>query len=99
VIEDRGFIQSVLSEIRDMGDNVFFDLIQEQAMEKGIEKGRAEEARRAVLRVVLRRFGTVPDEVRSRVEAAEALDRLERLHDEAITCPSLDAFRELFDRT
>lgn len=103
VIEDRGFIQSVLSEIRDMGDNVFFDLIQEQAMEKGIEKGiekgRAEEARRAVLRVVFRRFGTVPDELRSRVEAAEALDRLERLHDEAITCPSLDAFQELFDRT
>jgi hypothetical protein len=107
VIEDRGFIQSVLSEIRDMGDNVFFDLIQEQAMEKGIEKGiergiregiekgRAEEARRAVLCVLARRFGQAPEDLGSRLESVEALDRLERLLDEAVACQSLEDFQRV----
>jgi hypothetical protein len=91
VIQDRDFIRTVLSEIRDMGDNVFFDLIEEQAM----EKGRAQEARRAVLRVLARRFGEVSEDLRLRLEKVDALENLERLIDDAITCPSPEAFRKI----
>jgi hypothetical protein len=64
-------------------------------MEKGLEKGRAEEARRAVLRVLARRFGQAPEDLRSRLESVEALDRLERLLDEAVACRSLGGFEKL----
>ena len=105
VIKDRGLIARILSEIRLMGENIFFDMIREEGMALGIEKGRAEgrgegqrlgalaEARRAVLLVLARRFGDVPGEIRSFLDGVGALEVLEGLLERAITCASLEEFR------
>lgn len=54
------------------------------------EKGRREEARRLVLRQLERRFGPLAAAVRTRVEAVESLDELERLADRVLDASSLD---------
>ena len=48
-----------------------------------------------VLRVLERRFGEVPPDLRAEVEGISALPRLETLLDEAVTCASLAEFREV----
>ena len=96
-----------------MGDNLFFDLIREKGRDEGLHegialgeergeargeaRGRAEEARRAVLRVLDRRFGAVPERVRAALGHTEAVERLERLLDQAIDCPSLEVFLGLLE--
>ncbi len=55
---------------------------------QGIAEGRAE----AVLRVLGRRFGRVPEEVRRRVLAERSIERLDALMDRALDAPSLESF-------
>ncbi len=84
-----------------MGDNWLIDELREEGiaiglekgMEKGMEKGQAKEARHAVLRVLRKRFGGVPEEVRDGVERLESIERLESLLERAIDCPSVDVFQ------
>ena len=91
VIEDRVFLNQCITEVKAMGDNWVIDELHRQ--------GRTEEARRGVLRVIERRFGEVPPDLRTRMEGLSALDRLEHLLDQAVTCASLAEFRELLDNS
>jgi predicted transposase YdaD len=89
-----------------MGDNWVIDELERRGKEKGLElgrsegrvEGRTEEARRAVLRVLERRFGEVAVDIRACVEGTSALDKLELLHEEAVTCAGLAQFRKLLER-
>ena len=85
-----------------MGNNWVIDWLEERGKEKGrVEghvEGRTEEARRAVLRVIERRFREVPPDLRAEVEVLTALAQLEQLHDEAVTCASLAEFREIIGK-
>ena len=81
-----------------MGDNWVIDWLEQRGEEKGLERGRIEEARRAILRVIERRFGGTPSDLRARVEALETLPRLEWLHEEAVTCASLAELEALLDK-
>jgi predicted transposase YdaD len=102
-IADRALLKKLLMETVKMGDNAYIDLLLEQGEARGLEKGRkagkqegrAEEARRALLRVLERRFGTVPEDLCRTLEHEEDVERLEFLLDEAVTCTDLDAFRAL----
>jgi predicted transposase YdaD len=102
-LTDRTFLRRFLLKIKEMGSNYVIDLLLEEGMAKGLEKGREEgrqegalqEARRAALRVLSRRFGAVPEDLRDALEAVSSVERLEALHDEAITCSGLEAFRSL----
>jgi len=102
VIADRAFLKQCITEVEAMGDNWVIDWLEERGAEKGRvegrEQGRAQEARYALLRVIARRFGEVPPDLRAQVESLTALDRLEWLHDEAVTCGSLAKLSELLDR-
>jgi len=40
-------------------------------------------------------FGAVPGHLRQRLEGLSTIDKLEALHDQAIDCPSLEAFQGL----
>jgi hypothetical protein len=48
-----------------------------------------------ILRILGRRFGTVPDALATQVRAIQPLDRLRDLHDQATGCADLDTFRAL----
>ena len=102
VIEDRAFLNQCITEVEAMGDNWVIDELERRGEEKGRMKGhvegRTEEARRAVLNVIERRFQEVPLDLRARVEGVTALERLEWLHGEAVTCAGLAELRALLDR-
>ncbi|MBI4601308.1 MAG: hypothetical protein HY721_05025 [Planctomycetes bacterium] len=93
VIEDRELVRRVTQEVWRMGDNWLIDEIREE----GLIQGRADEARRAVLRVLLKRFGRAPRGLAKRLNSIASPERLEALLDQALDCPSLDAFRRLVD--
>jgi predicted transposase YdaD len=105
VIADRAFLKQCMTEVEAMGNNWMIDWLEQRGEEKGRVKGHAEgraegrtaEARRGVLRVIERRFGEAPPDLRAQVEGLTAIARLELLLDEAVTCASLSEFRELLD--
>jgi uncharacterized protein DUF4351 len=97
VIADRAFLKQCMTEVEAMGNNWMIDWLEQRGAEKAHVAGRTEEARRGVLRVIERRFGEAPPELRAQVEGLTAIARLELLLDEAVTCDSLSEFRELLD--
>jgi hypothetical protein len=56
---------------------------------EGHAKGRAEEAARLLVRLLVRQFGAVPDEVRERIDTA-SLDQLEAWCDRVLDATTLD---------
>ena len=70
----------------------------EQGIEQGREQGREQVGREFILDVLALRFQ--PEDVQqlaSRIEAIEDVQRLKQLHRAAIQVPSLEAFRHLLD--
>jgi Uma2 family endonuclease len=63
---------------------------RQEGMRQGEHKGKVEEARRAVLRVLSRRGLVLTPEQQAQVEACGDLATLERWLDQAITAPSAD---------
>ncbi|MEW6159402.1 MAG: hypothetical protein AB1813_18400 [Verrucomicrobiota bacterium] len=71
-------------------------VFEEKALAKGREQGRQEgrlEGRRgAILTALEVRFGEVPSEVRTKIEALRNEEALTRTHRLAITAPNLQSF-------
>ena len=65
---------------------------------KGLEQGRVGESHRLLARTLATRFVKVPEELAARFHTVTAPDRLDRLFDAALTCPSLEAFEEVLAR-
>jgi hypothetical protein len=97
VIKDTHFLRRCISEVRAMGDNWVIDELHREGKAIGRVEGRTEEARRCLLSILERRFGDVSEDIRRRVEGLSVIERLEFLHDEAVTCGSLAAFRDLLE--
>jgi hypothetical protein len=57
----------------------------------------AEHGQKYILRLLERRFETVPVDIRERLRAVQDEERLEQLHDQAIVCATLDEFRQVLD--
>jgi hypothetical protein len=63
------------------------------------EQGRKKEQRRSLLQVLQRRFpGAVPADLAAAIAELDDSDELVRWLDEAVTAPSLDAFRSSIGR-
>jgi hypothetical protein len=60
---------------------------------EGMAEGKAEGKADALLRLLAKRFGAVPDEVSAAVRAGADAARLDRLLDDALDAASLDQFR------
>jgi predicted transposase YdaD len=65
-----------------------------EGRQEGLREGQLQEARAMVLEAVRVRFGEVPDDITAAVQQQEARSRLHTLLRQAMTCPSLDAFRD-----
>jgi len=66
--------------------------IEQNGIERGIEKGQLMACRENILVLLEARFGTVPDDVRKRVNAEEDLLRLKAWHRLAGTCAKIEDF-------
>ena len=58
--------------------------------QEGVALGREEGVRKTVLRLLRRRFGPLPDEVKRRVEAICSIDRLNQIVDQILVARSLE---------
>jgi hypothetical protein len=59
----------------------------------GIERGRIEGLREAVLHALERRFGPVEPDVRDALDGVENVERLKVLHGAAMEADTLESFR------
>jgi hypothetical protein len=79
---------AVNQEVRAM-EMTWAERMEEKYTQKGIEQG-IEALRRVVLRLLSRRFGSVPETVRRRVEGIEAMEPLENLAERALEAQSIE---------
>ena len=61
---------------------------------EGLQQGQVQEARAMVLEAVVARFGEAPHDIVAAVQGVEDRGTLHALLRQAITCPTLEAFRE-----
>jgi predicted transposase YdaD len=72
------------------------DQLKEEGRLEGREEGREEGrqlARQAILRVLEKRFGLVPAELRAQVQSLATREQLENALDLATSIPSISAFK------
>jgi hypothetical protein len=65
---------------------------KKEGEQKGRQEGILAEARRAVERVLARRFGSLPEGITGALEGIDDRERLEGLLEEAAVCAALDRF-------
>jgi hypothetical protein len=66
----------------------------EQGLQQGLQQGQLQEAREMLLEAVATRFGEVPEDVTAAVQHLETVEPLRGLLRQALTCVSLEAFRD-----
>ena len=93
LVYDYQTIQRIIPE-----DIMYESSVIQHFAEQGIEQGREQVGREFILDVLALRFQ--PEDVQqlaSRIEAIEDVQRLKQLHRAAIQVPNLEAFRHLLD--
>lgn len=68
--------------------------VERLGMQKGFEQGQLQTAREMLLEVVATRFGEAPEDVTAAVQRLDARETLHTLLRQALTCASLEAFRD-----
>ena len=63
-------------------------------LQQGLQQGQVQEARAMVLEAVTAHFGETPHDIAAIVQGVEDRETLHGLLRQAITCPTLEAFRE-----
>ena len=93
---DRVLVEELLRRRRDlMVESVAYELIKEEGLREGMERGMETRLREDVLEVLEVRFGRVPVEVEEQVRRLRGQETLEGLHRKAILVQSLEAFGEV----
>lgn len=67
--------------------------IESPLLEELMAQTRQENTQRHVVRILEGRFGAVPPEVVAELRTVRDEPKLDDLHDFAVVCPDLDAFR------
>ena len=66
----------------------------QKGFEQGLQQGQLQEAREMLLEAVATRFGEVPEDVTAAVQRLETVEALRGLLRQALTCASIEAFRD-----
>ena len=62
----------------------------EQGKAQGIEQGKIQEKRDAILKVLQLRFHTIPESIADKISSIQSLPRLDSLLEQAVTAKTLD---------
>jgi predicted transposase YdaD len=68
---------------------------KEQGLQQGLQQGQMQEARAMVLEAVAAHFGETPPDIAATIQHVEDRETLHALLRQAITCPTLEALREV----
>ena len=88
----RTFFQKEIDTMQDLG--LIGDWMEEREA-RGVARGRVAEARRMALRLLVKRFGTLPPALLERIEQADA-DWCDDLHERAIDAANLSDLADLY---
>lgn len=66
---------------------------EKERIDRSLEQGRTEALREAVKRVLVARFGDLPESVTTSLDGVVEIDALDRLLTSAASAPDLAAFR------
>jgi len=83
MIETAAQSSTVGKEVEDMGKTIYEALVEE-GVEKGIERGTLSKAREVVIRVLRRRFQTIPEDIVERIERTDSDEVLDDLLDRSL---------------
>jgi hypothetical protein len=67
-----------------------YKTVEEESLERGREEGERRAKQDAVLKLLLRRFDSVPEPVINRITSIQSLSRLDALFENAMTAHTLD---------
>ena len=95
---DVSFIDDLLKGTGNMRGSSYAQLLIKEGREEGLYQGRKEEAQKNVLRVALRRFGSVDARLQLMVDSSNDLTQLEQLLDFAISSQNVDELLTSIDR-
>jgi hypothetical protein len=90
---DSGIIQNYFG----MEDRVMYDIF-DIAVEKGMEKGREQQARELLMVVLSQSVGTVPPSIIDSVNQISRWDVLSNLHNHALHCKDINQFQQSLDQ-
>jgi predicted transposase/invertase (TIGR01784 family) len=68
---------------------------RQEGLQQGLQQGQLQEARAMVLEAITAHFGEAPDDITAAVQQIDNRETLHALLRQAITCPTLMAFREV----
>jgi predicted transposase YdaD len=68
-------------------------MIESPVLIELLDEARREALQKAILRLLAKRFGPLPEALATQVRTVQALDRLETLIEHSAECPDLDTFR------
>jgi hypothetical protein len=78
-----------------MIESVAYDIIKQDGISEGIQLGKVQEAREAVLEILDLRFEVVPRSLMKKIDGIEDLPVLKSLHKKAILVDSIEQFKEI----
>ena len=81
-----------------MIESAAYDIIKQDGISEGIQLGKVQEAREAVLEILDLRFEVVPHSLMKKIEGIENLSVLKSLHKKAILVDSIEQFKELLSK-
>ncbi|GEM_PF-1516787 len=90
-------IKTKLTQYEEERKMPFLSTLEEMALEKGEEKGAKETSRNHIIKILEKRFGTLPDELINAINKLDDLSLLERLILETITVNSVAEFNTLIN--
>jgi hypothetical protein len=89
--QDLDNVDIVKNIIKQINQEVYMNLIQ-QVREEGKIQGRTEGEIQALIKILRKRFGNVPDNIQNRLHQLSSLEQVEKLLDLVLACNSLDQF-------
>jgi len=69
-----------------------FAMGEHQGIEKGIEQGEIEMARKMLLNLLTIKFTQIPEEIPQRIESINSVETLEQLFNQTMQCHDLEEF-------
>ena len=73
-----------------MQESPFYELVLQRGIEQGIEQGELRAKRDAVLKLLQRQIGHIPQPLANRIHAIQQLSQLDALFEKALAAKSLE---------
>ena len=97
--KDKTLVEELLRRRRDiMVESVAYEIIKEEGIVEGMEKGALQTLNGMVVDVLEERFNIIPVRLAEKIAGVENTAVLKGLHRQAIRCESLEMFEQILEK-